>query len=53
MKKTDYGLREAIETYGSDPRSYTADTVEVLKEDNRVVGLRIVNLDWSDGARSA
>lgn len=50
VKKTDYGLREAIETYGSDPRSYTADTVEVLKEDNRVVGLRIVNLDWSDGA---
>lgn len=50
VKKTDYGLREAIETYGVDPRSYTADTVEVLKEDGKVAGLRIVNLDWSEGS---
>ena len=50
VKKTDYGLREAIETYGYDPRSYTADTVEVLNEDGKVSGLRIVMLDWSEGS---
>ena len=50
VKKTDYGLREAIETYGVDPRSYTADTVEVLQEDGKVSGLRVVDLDWSEGS---
>lgn len=50
VKKTDYGIREAIDTYGSDPRSWAADTVEVLQEDGKVTGLRIVSLDWSNGA---
>lgn len=49
VKKTDYGIREAIETFGGDPRSWAADTVEVLKEDGKVSGLRIVTLDWSEG----
>lgn len=49
VKKTDYGLREAIDTYGTDPRAYAADTVEVLGDD-AVTGLRVVTLDWSEGA---
>lgn len=50
VKKTDYGIREAIDTFGADPRSWCADTVEVLAEDGHVSGLRIVELDWSEGS---
>ena len=50
MKKTDYGQREAIEHFKEDPRSFAADTVEVLGEEGHVTGLRVVTLDWSQGA---
>ena len=50
VKKLDYGIREAIDTYGADPRSWSSDTVEVLSDDGKVSGLRIVNLDWSEGS---
>lgn len=50
VKKTDYGQQEAIAVMGEDPRSWSADTVEVLHEDGKVTGLRVVTLDWSTGA---
>lgn len=50
VKKTDYGQREAIEHFKEDPRSFAADTVEVLSEEGHVTGLRVVTLDWSQGA---
>ena len=50
VKKTDYGQREAIEHFKEDPRSFAADTVEVLGEEGHVTGLRVVTLDWSQGA---
>ena len=50
MKKTDYGQREAIEHFHEDPRSFSADTVEVLGGGGHVSGLRVVTLDWSEGA---
>ena len=50
VKKTDYGQREAIEHFHEDPRSFSADTVEVLGEEGHVTGLRVVTLDWSEGA---
>ena len=50
VKKTDYGQREAIEHFHEDPRSFSADTVEVLGEGGHVSGLRVVTLDWSEGA---
>ncbi len=50
VKKTDYGLREAIEHYNADPRSFATDTVEVLGEDGKVSALKVVSLDWSSGA---
>lgn len=49
-KKTDYGQREAIEHFGEEPRSWSTDTIEVLKEDGAAAGLRVVTLDWSAGA---
>ncbi len=49
VKKTDYGQREAIEHFGEDPRSFSTDTVEILTEDGKVSGLRVVTLDWSNG----
>ncbi len=50
VKKTDYGQREAIEHFGEDPRLFSADTVEVLTEEGKVSGLRVVKLDRSNGA---
>lgn len=50
VKKTDYGQREAIEHFKEDPRSFAADTVEILGEEGHVTGLRVVTLDWSQGA---
>jgi glutamate synthase (NADPH) small chain len=46
-KKTDYGQREAIEHFGEDPRMFSTDTVEILTEDGKVSGLRVVKLDRS------
>lgn len=50
VKKTDYGQLEAIDVFGGDLRSWSADTTEVLTEDGKVAGLRYVTLDWSHGA---
>ncbi len=49
VKKTDYGLSEAIDYFEEDPRLFATDTVEVLGED-AVSGLRVVSLDWSQGS---
>jgi glutamate synthase (NADPH/NADH) small chain len=38
-----------MEVYGHDPRSWGTETLEVLGEDGRVRGLRVVSLDWSRG----
>ena len=46
-KKADYGQREAIEHFGEDPRMFSTDTVEILTEDGKVSGLRVVKLDRS------
>lgn len=50
VKKTDYGQREAIGEFGEDPRMWATDTVEILGEEGRVSGLRVVTLDRSEGA---
>ena len=50
LKKTDYGLKEAIYKQGEDPRSFATDTLEVLDDGKgNVAGLRVVSLDWSHG----
>ncbi len=49
MKKTDYGHCEAIETMGTDPRSWAVETLEVLGSD-KAEALRIVSLDWESGS---
>ena len=49
VRKDDYGQREAAAKFGSDPRQWGIDTREVLGEDGKVTGLRVVSLDWSDG----
>lgn len=49
VKKTDYGQLEAIALQGEDPRSWATNTLEVLGEDGKVSGLRVVSLDWSQG----
>ena len=48
--KTDYGQQEAIELMGGEVRSWGVDTLEViLGGDGLVRGLRVADLDWSDG----
>lgn len=49
VKKTDYGQNEAIALQGEDPRSWATDTLEVLGDEGKVSGLRVVSLDWSQG----
>lgn len=49
VRKDDYGQLEAMEVYGHDPRSWGTETLEVLGEDGRACGLRVVSLDWSRG----
>lgn len=50
VKKTDYGQIEAETRDGSDPRSWATNTLEVLCDDaGHVTGLRVVELDWSEG----
>lgn len=49
VKKTDYGQVEARELQGADPRTWACDTLEVLGEDGRACGLKVVALDWSGG----
>ena len=49
IRKDDYGQLEAAEVYGADPRQWAIDTLEVLAEDGKVSGLRVADLDWSEG----
>lgn len=50
VKKTDYGQQEAIELMGAEMRTWAADTIEVLTdEQGGVRGLLVADLDWSDG----
>ncbi len=51
VKKTDYGQQEAIELMGGEIREWAVDTVAVLRDkDGSVEGLRVVDVDWSQGA---
>ena len=49
VRKDDYGQLEAAELQGRDPRQWGVDTLEVLGDEGRVEGLKVVSLDWSDG----
>lgn len=49
VRKDDYGQLEAAAVFGSDPRQWGVDTLEVLGEDGKVSGLRVASLDWSSG----
>ena len=51
VKKTDYGQEEAIALMDGEMRSWSVDTRAVLTDDaGHVRALKIVDLDWSDGA---
>ena len=45
--KMDYGQAEASAVFGSDPRAYSVQTVELLGEDGRLTGLRTVDVAWA------
>lgn len=50
VKKVDYGQLEAEKSFGSDPRSWATNTLEVLCDDaGHARALRVVSLDWSHG----
>lgn len=49
IRKDDYGQLEATEVFSCDPRLWGTETLEVLGENGRVSGLRVVSLDWSHG----
>ena len=49
VRKDDYGQLEAAALQGHDPRQWGVDTLEVLHDEGRVSGLRVVSLDWSSG----
>ena len=49
VRKDDYGQREAAAVFGHDPRLWGIDTREVMGENGKVTGLRIVSLDWTSG----
>jgi hypothetical protein len=49
VRKDDYGQLEATALQGCDPRQWAVDTLEVLHDEGRVNGLRVVSLDWSCG----
>ncbi len=46
--KTDYGQGEAIEMFGTDPRSYCLSTKEFIGSKNTVEGLRICRIEWKN-----
>lgn len=48
--KVDYGQQEAIQVEGEDPRTFGADTLELLGDETGAVqSLRFAHLDWSGG----
>ena len=51
VKKTDYGQAEAIALMGGEMRQWGVDTRAVeVDGSGRACGVRIVDLDWSDGS---
>ncbi len=51
VRKTDYGQQEAIDLMGGEMRTWSVDTIEVLRNsDGAVRGVRVADLDWSHGA---
>ncbi|MDR3135821.1 MAG: glutamate synthase subunit beta [Coriobacteriales bacterium] len=44
--KTDYGQKEAMELFGSDPRQYLTTVTEVLGKDGKVSGVKTVRVEW-------
>jgi glutamate synthase (NADPH/NADH) small chain len=52
VKKTDYGQKEAIELFGSDPREYLTTVREIVGDGQKVTGVKTVRVDWqSEGGR--
>ncbi|MDO4796538.1 MAG: glutamate synthase subunit beta [Coriobacteriales bacterium] len=49
VRKDDYGQLEAASTRGQDPRQWAIQTLEVCGEQDKVCGVRVASLDWSDG----
>jgi len=48
IKKTDYGQKEAIALFGSDPRIYGISTKSFIKDkDNKLIGLDTVKVEWN------
>jgi glutamate synthase (NADPH/NADH) small chain len=52
VKKTDYGQKEAIELFGSDPREYLTTVKEIVGDGQKVTAVKTVRVDWqNDGGR--
>ena len=51
--KTDYGQQEAIAAWGNDPRIYETTIKEIYTQDNRVTGIKTVQVEFKtiDGKR--
>lgn len=46
--KTDYGQEEAIELFGTDPRSFCVSSKEFIGEKGQLTGLRLCNNLWKE-----
>ncbi|MDR2672148.1 MAG: glutamate synthase subunit beta [Coriobacteriales bacterium] len=44
--KTDYGQKEAIELFGSDPREYLTTVTEILGTNGMVSAVKTVKVEW-------
>jgi glutamate synthase (NADPH/NADH) small chain len=52
VRKTDYGQKEAIELFGSDPREYLTTVKEIVGDGQKVTAVRTVRVDWkNEGGR--
>ncbi|MBR3226568.1 MAG: glutamate synthase subunit beta [Atopobiaceae bacterium] len=49
VRKDDYGQLEAATVFGKDPRQWATNTLEVLRKNGCVCGLRVESLDWASG----
>lgn len=47
MFKVDYGHAEVLAQHGRDPREYCVVSKEFVKQDNRVVGINTVRVEWT------
>lgn len=51
VKKTDYGQQEAINLMDGEMRQWAVDTTAVLRDETGAVkGLRVMDVDWGQGA---